>query len=78
MASGFRFSPSNVTIAVGDSVQVDNTDTTHHTFTDSPVFDSGDVGPGGTYTYRFTKAGTFSFVCTYHSSAGMRGTVTVQ
>ena len=78
MTSGFRFSPSTLTIAVGDRVSVHNTDTAHHTFTDSGVFDSGDVAPGASYTYRFTKAGRFNFVCTYHSGAGMTGTVTVR
>ena len=78
MTGGFRFSPSSLTIAVGDRVSVHNTDTAHHTFTDSPTWDSGDVAPGGSYTYRFGKAGTFSFVCSYHSGAGMTGSITVR
>jgi plastocyanin len=78
MTSGFRFSPSSLSIAVGDAVAVHNTDSGHHTFTDSPTFDSGDMGPGATYTYRFTKAGTYSFVCSYHQASGMTGSVTVR
>ena len=78
MTSGFAFSPASLAIAVGDSVTVHNTDSTHHTFTDRPAFDSGDVAPGGTYTYRFAKAGTFDFVCSYHQGSGMRGTITVR
>lgn len=73
-----RFSPSHVTIAVGDLVRVVNDDSNHHTFTDSGVFDSGDLGPGGSYTYRFTRAGTFDFVCSYHQTVGMTGSVTVR
>jgi len=72
-----RFSPSTLTIAIGDSVRAVNDDTNHHTFTDSGVFDSGDVAPSGGYTYRFTKAGTFDFVCSYHQAVGMKGTITV-
>lgn len=75
---GMRFSPASLTIAVGDSVRVRNGDTAHHTFTDSPVFDSGDLAPGATFTYRFTQAGRYDFVCTYHASAGMTGTITVR
>jgi plastocyanin len=78
MTSGFMFSPSNLTIAVGDTVTAHNTDSGHHTFTDTPAFDSGDMAPGASFRYRFTKAGTYSFVCTYHSGAGMKGSVTVR
>ena len=78
MTAPYTFSPSSVTIAVGDSVRAVNDDTSHHTFTDAGVFDSGDVGPKASYTYRFRKAGRFDFVCTYHSSFGMKGTVTVR
>ncbi len=77
MTAGFQFSPSTLSIPVGDAVLVRNADTAHHTFTDSGVFDSGDVGPGGQYSYRFLHAGSFNFVCTYHASAGMKGTITV-
>ena len=73
-----RFSPSTVTIAVGDRVRVVNDDTSHHTFTDAGVFDSGDLGPSTSYSYRFTRAGTFDFVCSYHQGVGMKGTVTVR
>jgi plastocyanin len=78
MTAPYTFSPSSVTIAVGDSVRAVNDDTAHHTFTDAGVFDSGDVGPNASYTYRFTKAGRFDFVCRYHASVGMKGTVTVR
>ena len=73
-----RFNPSTLTISVGDRVRVVNDDSNHHTFTDTGVFDSGDLGPHGSYTYRFTKAGRFDFVCSYHQSVGMRGTITVR
>jgi plastocyanin len=75
---GLAFAPASLTIAVGDSVRVRNADTGHHTFTDAPLFDSGDMAPGATYTYRFRTAGRFDFVCSYHSGAGMTGTVTVR
>ena len=77
MVTGDRFSPSTVTVAVGDSVRVVNDDTTHHTFTDSGVWDSGDLGQSESFTYRFTKSGTYDFVCSYHETFGMTGRVTV-
>lgn len=77
MTAGFAFAPASLTIAVGDRVLVRNTDSAHHTFT-GPGFDSGDVGPGATYSFRFDRAGRFDFVCSYHQSAGMTGTITVR
>ncbi len=32
----------------------------------------------GTYRHRFTKAGTFRYVCTLHEDSGMKGTVSVR
>lgn len=32
----------------------------------------------GTYRHKFTKAGTFRYVCTLHSDRGMKGTVIVR
>jgi len=78
MTSGLAFAPARLTIAVGDTVLARNVDSGHHTFTDAGVFDSGDVAPGGSYRYRFVRAGSFDFVCTYHEAAGMKGTVTVR
>jgi plastocyanin len=78
MVPGLRFSPMQITIHVGDSVHWQNADTMHHTATRSGMFDSGDLAPGGGFTHRFTTAGTFGYVCSYHASEGMTGTVTVE
>jgi plastocyanin len=78
MTSGLTFSPSNLTIPVGDSVRVHNSDTSGpHTFSDPPAFNSGDVAPGASYSYHFTTAGTYNFFCSYHQAYGMKGTITV-
>ena len=77
MVTGDRFSPSSLTIAVGDSVRAHNADVINHTFT-GPTWDSGDMAPGTAKTFRFTSAGTFRFVCTPHESGGMTGTLTVR
>ena len=71
------FSPATVRIKAGQTVTWSNPSKLTHTVTGSG-FDSGNVGPGGSWSHRFTKAGTYSYVCTPHAAAGMRGTVIVQ
>jgi plastocyanin len=78
MTTGYRFSPMDLTIAVGDAVRAHNGDTMTHTFT-GPTWDSGDVAPGqSSRVFRFNTAGTFNFFCTPHQSFGMTGTLTVR
>jgi plastocyanin len=72
----FAFSPSVVSIPVGGSVTFKNLDQAAHTATDSnKVFDSGNLDTGKSYTYTFTKAGTYKIICLYHPS--MKGTIVV-
>ena len=69
------FSPSATTVAVG-SVTWTWTGTMSHNVT----FDDGNSSPtqaSGTYTRRFSAAGTYSYHCTIHGAA-MSGTVTVK
>ncbi len=62
-----KFRPKNLTVKVGTAVTWTNNDSVPQSVTsDSPgVFDSGLLQPGGTWSYTFSKAGTFP----YHSSA---------
>ena len=39
---------------------------------------SGVMGPGGTFTVKFMKAGKFHFICAFHDFMGMVGTVEVR
>ncbi len=74
-----RFSPASVTINTGDTIVWTNADFLTHnvTSTSSPSFtSSGNFGPGGSYSFTFTIAATYSYVCTIHP--GMTGTVIVQ
>jgi plastocyanin len=76
----FSFSPSSLTIAVGDSVKAIN-DMGSHTFTGTAgprTWDSGGVSQGGSYTVHFTTAGSYTFVCSYHDSFGMTGKLNVR
>ncbi len=74
---GFAFSPSTLTVSVGTKVTWTNKDGTTHTVTsDTGVFNSGNVANGGSYTYTFNTAGTFSYHCSIHST--MTGTIVVK
>jgi plastocyanin len=77
MTAGYKFSPMDLTIGVGDAVRAHNGDTMSHTFT-GPSWDSGDMGPGAAKVFRFNTAGTFNFYCSPHKNLGMTGTLTVR
>lgn len=71
------FNPATVTIKVGESVTWTNQDSmTHTVVADKGEFKSGDLGAGASFTFKFDKAGTYSYHCSIHPS--MTGTITVQ
>jgi plastocyanin len=75
--ANFAFSPTSITAKVGDKVTWTNNDSTTHTVTaDDNSFSSGDLAPGASFSFTFTKAGTFPYHCSIHSS--MKATVVVQ
>lgn len=78
---GQSFSPSNLEVDVGTTVTWKNESDLTHTVTSGSnrdhdgTFDSGNVAPGGTFSYTFSQVGTFDYFCVPHP--GMDGTVTV-
>lgn len=63
----FTFKPKSVTIAVGTTVKWTNNTTVAHTVTsDTGIFNSGIINPGGTFKFTFTKKGTFGYHCMIH------------
>lgn len=73
---GSTFDPADVSVAEGQTVEFVNDDEAPHTVTDGgKAFDSGNIDPGHSWRYTFTKAGTFVYGCTYHS--WMHGSVKV-
>jgi plastocyanin len=71
-----RFHPSTLTIRRGESVEWlwrDGGEKHNVTFhaTHSHTISSG------SYTLRFTRAGTFGYRCTIHEAEGMRGKIVV-
>lgn len=79
-SGSFAFSPATLTVKVGTKVTWTNMTQTGHTVTsdDGKSFDSGISNPvasGGTYSFTFTKAGTFPYHCQIHPF--MKATITV-
>ncbi len=76
--------PPVLTIARGDTVQwsvASNANTTHdvsstgvHNYFQSPGGQGG-MHHGQSYSFRFTSAGSFPYVCRIHRQDGMHGTV---
>ena len=74
---GYAFSPSSITINVGDTIVWTNYDSASHTVTSNDgTFDSGSISNGDTFSFTFTSAGTFNYYCAPHPN--MTGSVTVQ
>lgn len=85
-----RFDPDPVEIKVGDTVNWTNPGFVTHTVTcdpavsktcvlpaGAPPFASPDMEEDKTFSHQFTVAGTYKYVCKYHESMGMIGTVIV-
>jgi plastocyanin len=72
----FEFAPKSITVSVGDTVVWTNNGPAVHTATaDDGTFDTGNLAKGSTGSYRFTKAGKYSYHCSPHPF--MKASVTV-
>ena len=74
-AQDFRFTPATLKISAGQTVTWRNAGRTDHTIK-GPGFFSRAVAPGGRWSHRFERAGSYNYVCTLHPEA-MRGRVVV-
>jgi plastocyanin len=72
--TGFAFKPATLRVKAGATVTWKNADAAPHTATGSK-FSSPQLRKGGVYRYRFTKPGTYAYVCALHP--GMRAKVIV-
>ncbi|HJZ59411.1 MAG TPA: cupredoxin domain-containing protein [Gemmataceae bacterium] len=71
------FEPARLTVSVGTTVRWKNGGQHRHTVTSgTAVWDSGKLEPGASYSYTFTKPGTYSYHCALHN--GMKGEIVVQ
>lgn len=72
------FSPSSISVAQGDSIVVKNGGSVPHTFTIKGQGIDVTVQPGASAHVKIDLSpGTYDFVCTFHQSSGMTGTLTV-
>ena len=70
------YMPAAVTVKAGDTVAWDFQDINPHTASsDMAVFSSLPSTKGKTYSYKFTKPGTYKYHCAIHPE--MMGTITV-
>jgi plastocyanin len=72
----FRFHPAKLSIHRGDKVKWVWQDQVEHNVTFHGFHSRTQVK--GSYTVRFTKAGTYSYRCTIHAEEGMRGKIVVR
>jgi amicyanin len=81
-SGSFAFSPTTLTIKAGTTVTWKNVTSVAHTVTsdDGNSFNSGSNNPiaaqSGTYSFTFTKPGTYAYHCSFHPF--MKATIIVQ
>jgi plastocyanin len=74
---GTRFQPDELMIAPGEAVVWINRDPFPHTVTATAgAFDSKEIQPGSSWTYKAPKKGELTYVCTLHPT--MKGTLRVK
>ncbi len=85
-ASNFMYTPSTLTISVGDVVQFVGMAGGHPTAqVDATNWAANNATPLGggwgvmsaNFTYTATTAGTIYYICQFHASSGMKGKITV-
>lgn len=63
----FAFAPQSLTVKVGSTVTWTNKDEEPHSVVaPGGAFHSPTMGTGGTYSFTFTEAGTFDYLCGIH------------
>jgi plastocyanin len=77
-AGGFVFSPNTLSIAEHGVITVKNVGTVPHTFTIQDKGINKVLSPGSSANVTVDLSpGTYTFICTFHQSQGMTGTLTV-
>jgi plastocyanin len=82
--TNYKFTPSDLQISVGDTVEWKNTQGSHNvngtktTFPSNPESFGNSVGSGWTYKYVFKTVGKYDYHCDPHASGGMVGKIEVK
>ncbi len=78
------FTPSDLTISVGDTIVWTNNEGFHNVngttsaYPDNPESFGNNTGTGWVYSYVFTTSGTYNYHCDPHQGLGMKGKITVE
>lgn len=74
---GMQFQPSTITVVPGSEITWINMDTTAHTVVsdNGTSFNSGSIGPKGSYTYTANQNGSITYHCSIYPQ--MKGTIQV-
>lgn len=70
------FTPAEIVVAVGDTVEWRNADIVRHNAVRAELFETGDLRPGEHRSWVPGDTGTFTYRCTIH--ARMRGKIVVR
>jgi len=73
----FSFTPNVISVKTGATVTWTNEGQTEHTVKGPGFFSPTALGHGQKYSFRFSKTGSFKYLCTLHPTL-MRGTVVVK
>ena len=80
--ASFKFAPQTLTVKVGTTVTWTNNDSTpHNVIADNGEFSSNTLQQNDTFSFTFTKAGTYAYYCSFHGGSGgngMAGVVVVE
>ena len=74
-AVGFTYSPKDVRIRPGDSIEWMGDFTMHPLVSEDGLWQTVDTGAD--FTFTFNQPGVYKFHCFFHNSIGMNGTITV-
>ncbi|HSO86847.1 MAG TPA: T9SS type A sorting domain-containing protein [Draconibacterium sp.] len=83
IVTNYKFSPAELQIEIGDTVEWKNTQGFHNvngtntTFPSNPESFGNSTGTGWTYTYVFKTAGKYDYQCDPHAAGGMTGKIEV-
>jgi plastocyanin len=74
---GTRFQPEDIAVEAGDSIVWVNRDPFPHTVTSRAAgFDSQEIAPGKSWTYKASAKGEITYICTLHPT--MKGALKVK
>jgi plastocyanin len=74
-----RFDPVQLTVPAGTTVRWVNRGADWHSIAAMDgSFQADRIAPGASYAHRFTRPGTYPYICQHHGLQGMTGSVTVQ